>query len=854
MSDFQVPSQLFPYASHRFEVRPGIEMAYIDEGPRDAPPVLLVHGNPTWSFYWRALIEALSPTHRVIVPDHVGCGRSDKPDDDAYAYRLRNRIDDLEALVEHLKLGPLDLGVHDWGGMIGMGWAHRHPEQVKSLLLLNTAAFRLPSTKPLPKRLRAARDFQLGGWLVQGLNAFSLAATRMAVTRRPLPKDIRQALVAPYNSWDNRRAVLRFVQDIPLAPEDPSWQDVVEVEEQLSQFDDRPVLICWGDRDFVFDHHFLRVWREHLPSARVHQFPDCGHYVLEDARGTRQGVLGAPLAGRRSMTAFTNVAAYLTKVAGEKPDAVAMYMPGKRTAQGRQYSEISYRELDQRSEDIALGLQSAGISRGDRVVLMVKPSPELFALTFGLFKAGVVPVMVDPGIGMSRLKACLARAEPTGFIGITAAQAASKVLGWAKDTVKQRVTVGRRLLWGGSTLVQVEAAGAKRRAAGEKPQKTQPEEMAAILFTSGSTGVPKGVVYTHANFLAQVEALEELFAFGENEIDLPTFPLFALFDPALGMTTVIPHMDATKPASVDPREIIEPIERFGVTTMFGSPALLNTVGRYGEEHGLELPTLGRVIAAGAPLPAATMERWHGFLNPEAEIFPPYGATESLPIACISSRQVVAETWAKTEEGKGVCVGTPVPSISVKVVEITDEVVGSMSDLRECEVGEVGEVTVAGPMVTERYFGDAENTAKHKIDDGGQVRHRMGDLGYVDEQGRLWFCGRKSQRVVLGDGRTLFTVPNEKLFDAHPQVFRSALVGVKRGGTTRPVLVVEAESSANTVAAKSKLRDELLELASQHETTRDIQEIHFHPGFPVDIRHNAKIGREELSRWAQEQGA
>ena len=284
MSDFHVSPDLFPYASQYFEVRPGIRMAYIDEGPRDATPVLLVHGNPTWSFYWRALIELLSKTRRVIVPDHIGCGRSDKPDDAQYAYRLRNRIDDLEALVEHLGLGTLDLGVHDWGGMIGMGWAHRHPEQVRSLLLLNTAAFRLPSTKPLPSRLRLARDFSVGGWLVQGFNAFSRAATHMAVTRAPLSKEVKAALVAPYNSWDNRRATLRFVQDIPLDARDPSWPDVVEVEEKLSQFDDRPVLICWGDKDFVFDHHFLRVWKEHLPSAAVHRYPDCGHYVLEDAR------------------------------------------------------------------------------------------------------------------------------------------------------------------------------------------------------------------------------------------------------------------------------------------------------------------------------------------------------------------------------------------------------------------------------------------------------------------------------------------------------------------------------------------------------------------------------------------
>ncbi len=279
----KVSEDLYPFEPHWLTLPSGHRMHYVDEGPSDAPAVLMLHGNPTWSFYWRRLISALSPTHRVIAPDHIGCGKSDKPGDEAYSYRLAQRVQDIEVLVEQLGLQDITLAIHDWGGMIGMGWAHRHPDLVARLVVLNTAAFPMPSTKRLPASLWLARDTKAGALLVRGVNAFARGATRLAVTRVRLPKAVRDGFCAPYDSWDHRRAVLRFVQDIPLKESDPSFSIVREVGEHLHQFDDRPVLICWGDRDFVFDDHFLRVWKSALPSAEVHQFPDCGHYLLEDA-------------------------------------------------------------------------------------------------------------------------------------------------------------------------------------------------------------------------------------------------------------------------------------------------------------------------------------------------------------------------------------------------------------------------------------------------------------------------------------------------------------------------------------------------------------------------------------------
>lgn len=278
-----LPRDLYPFTGKYLELG-GHRMHYLDEG--DGPPVVMVHGNPTWSFYYRELVKALSPTHRCIVPDHIGCGFSDKPPADAYPYTLDQRVDDLCALLDAvLPTGPFTLVVHDWGGMIGMAAASRMPDRIARLVILNTAAFGLPDTKPLPKRLGLVRNSALGAMLVTRFNAFARGATHMAVTRKKLEKRVADAYCAPYDSPENRVATLRFVQDIPLEAGEPGFETVSRVSDSLTDnFGETPALICWGDKDFVFDHHFLRVWQEKLPSAEVHRFPDCGHYILEDAR------------------------------------------------------------------------------------------------------------------------------------------------------------------------------------------------------------------------------------------------------------------------------------------------------------------------------------------------------------------------------------------------------------------------------------------------------------------------------------------------------------------------------------------------------------------------------------------
>ena len=550
----------------------------------------------------------------------------------------------------------------------------------------------------------------------------------------------------------------------------------------------------------------------------------------------------------QSAPAVVNIASYLPLMAKKQPSKPAIFFPRNKDKTGEvNYTHYTFKQLDRESNFIARGLEKYGIGRGVRTVLMVPPSPDFFSLSFAMFKVGAVPVMIDPGIGIKNIKDCLAQAEPEAFIGIPKAHMARTLLRWGRATIRINVIAGKCLFWRGLTLLKIRKTGES-----ETPYemaRTREDETAAILFTSGSTGPPKGAIYTHGNFTAQVEIIRNTFQIEPGEIDLPTFPLFALFDPALGMTTVIPDMDPTRPALVDPENIISPIHRFNITNMFGSPALLNRVGRYGAKRGIKCPSLRRVISAGAPVSAVVIERFTQMLPSDSQIYTPYGATEAMPVSSIGSHEILQETKNVTDEGKGVCVGKPVNEMTVAVIGITDDIVAEWNDDLKVPEGHIGEIVAKGPTATAAYYKKAIATrfAKFYEKDGKDFWHRMGDLGMFDEQGRLWFCGRKTHRVITKSG-PLYTIPCEAVFNTHPKVYRTALVGVEINGEIEPVICVELEEGSHGLDLTT-IKEELLNLGNSRPHTKDIKEILFHNGFPVDIRHNAKIFREKLSVWA-----
>jgi acyl-CoA synthetase (AMP-forming)/AMP-acid ligase II len=546
-----------------------------------------------------------------------------------------------------------------------------------------------------------------------------------------------------------------------------------------------------------------------------------------------------------AMDAPCNIAAALPRLARERGAQVAMRCPGTRGADGlaRYDVELTYSQLDARSDAIAAGLARRGVARGTRTVVMVRPSPEFFLLMFALFKAGAVPVLVDPGIDRRALRQCLDEAAPEAFIGIPLAHVARVLLRWAR-AARLRITTGRRAVLADDTLACVEAAG---RGAGPQLADTQPDDVAAILFTSGSTGVPKGVVYRHRHFVAQVDLLRTALGIEPGEVDFPTFPPFALFGPALGLTSVIPDMDATRPAKADPRRLHAAIERFGAQQLFGSPALMRVLA----EHGRPLPSLRRVTSAGAPVPGDVVERMRELLTGDAGFYTPYGATECLPVAVVEGRELQS-TRGATEAGAGTCVGRPVPPNDVRIIRIDDDAIPAWSDSLRVPHGVVGEITVAGPTATDSYFAREAQTRLAKIsetlpDGTRRVVHRMGDVGYFDADGRLWFCGRKTQRVETAAG-PLYTEQVEPVFNVLPTVRRTALVGIGAAGAQRPVLCVELAAGVprtEWAAIEQALRG----IGRGHVHTAAIDTFLRHPGFPVDIRHNTKIGRERLAAWA-----
>ena len=546
-----------------------------------------------------------------------------------------------------------------------------------------------------------------------------------------------------------------------------------------------------------------------------------------------------------------NVAMRMSDHARVAPDQVAIVETvGSRRPGKRAYRQIRFRELDERSNQIASGLRAFGVTPGTRLALLVPPGIEFVALVFGLLKSGAVAILIDPGMGRENLVRCLSEAEPEGFVAVPKAMAVRTALRRRFSKSRFNVTVGRRWFWGGPTLRQLCALGN----AEPYPIDSRESDPAAIIFTTGSTGPPKGVLYRHGNFDGQVAEIRDQYGIEPGTVNLAAFPLFGLFNAGMGATTVFPNMDFTRPADVDPEAILSAIQDWNVTQAFASPALWKSVGRYCESTGKKMSSLKAIYSAGAPVPGRVIEMIRNQIDSEGEFHTPYGATEALPIATISGSEILNETQQLTDEGAGVCVGRHFPGIDWKIVRIVDGPIRQLDEAEELPPGEIGELLVTGPVVTREYVTRVEaNLTSKVLDNDARLWHRMGDTGYLDEQGRFWFCGRVAHRVRSSSGDH-YTIPSEAIVNTMPEVEQSALVGIGPPGNQDLVLIIEPPdpSTAADKSASDRLRGQVRQFLEGHPKLQGIDHVLIHPKLPVDIRHNAKIFRERLAIWAAEQ--
>ena len=620
------------------------------------------------------------------------------------------------------------------------------------------------------------------------------------------------------------------------------------------------------------------------------------------------------------MSASANIARHLASHAALHPGQAALKIPRGSSGDRIDYLTLSYAELAAEVAAHRARLAAAGLRPGDRTLVMVRQGLPLIAVVFALFELGALPIVIDPGMGRKNFLRCVAQARPGALVGIPTARLASWWFREAFRSVRIRVGVS------GSTTARLTAPGATRPAGDPGALPRRADDPAAILFTSGSTGAPKGVCYAHGHFDAQVRMIREAYHIEPGEVDLPLLPLFALFAPALGMTVVVPELDPSRPAQADPARLVRAILQEKVTTSFGSPTLWGNITAYCHRQRITLPSLRRVLCAGAPVPPWL---WPAL----AEVMPrgvphsPYGATEALPVSTVSGPEITGGAADETLAGAGVCVGRILSPNTVRIVAPVDGPIRDAGALRELPAGEIGEIIVAGPAVTLAYDDLPEATAAAKIRvsatalaqadarragsdltladpatpppaaslsqeladtpippttpsrpgateaspggsansrpqvapsraaaaadrDGLLTFHRMGDLGYFDATGRLWFVGRKAEAVHTPRG-PLYPAQVEPLFDGHRDVRRCALIGVGARGRQKPCIVVELAKAADVESSEAcrRLARELRVIALAHVHTAAIKTFYFRASLPVDVRHNAKIHRLSLAAWA-----
>ncbi len=513
-----------------------------------------------------------------------------------------------------------------------------------------------------------------------------------------------------------------------------------------------------------------------------------------------------------------------------------------------EYRHISFQALNRMADLYACEFRRCGIVKGTKALVMLHPGFDFIAAVFAIFKTGAVPVLIDPGMGIPNMLSCISKTGPEAMVAVSKAHWMSLLFPGSFKSVGMRFTKGAMPL---PKIRHLPEFSESAKTENFPVEDMGDDDMAAIVFTTGSTGPPKGVVYTHGIYSKQLEIIRDCYGAGPREIDMPGFPLFALFSVLLGMPCVIPDFNPSFPAKADPARLVRIIQDNKVSFSFASPALWRNVAAYCISKSIRFDSLKKVLMAGAPVPADLHRMLKDVIAPGGETIVPYGATEALPVANFAGSEMLAETAELTAQGAGYCVGYPCGGISVKIIRAVDEPIERWDEGLVLSVGEKGEIAVSGSVVTREYYNELVHNRSAKIPDpSGKIWHRMGDVGYFDAKGRLYTLGRKAHRVFTKDS-VLYPLSCEAVFNRHPDVFRSALVGVGPKGAQTPAIVIEPKPGKmpSSDADRKRFTDELRKLGANNDATSRISHFLFHPDFPVDIRHNAKIFREKLAEWA-----
>lgn len=767
---------------------------------RDAPVVLCLHGNPTWSFLWSRLLNELNSDFRVIAPDHLSMGLSEQAPTRTY----RDRVADISDLITALNItSPIWIVAQDWGGAIAMGYAVAHPDRVAGLVLSNTG-IAIPQNRRAPSLIRLAA--------VSGIHRLVTKDTAVFVRGTPLlpgrgiSQLQRTALVFPYRSRGRRNGVADFVADVPLTARHSSARDIAEVAEKVSALT-VPVRLVWGSRDPVFNDDFAHDLMKRFQNVALHRIADSGHLTALEV----------------SIAPFVEAA---IKEAGEgKPHEHSL---SKDASEATLWSHIDYwintddiaitdaaanvsitrPDFAARVATYAEGLHHRGVQRGERIAVLVPPSVDLIAVVYACWRIGAIAVIADRGLGLQGLKSAIRASRVSHVIGPVKAVGAARLLRWAPRASMIRL----------SRLASSQVVSKLECVTAPEPDA---DDLAAVLFTSGATGPAKGVRYTHRQLCAQRDALKRTYNISSTDTFVAAFAPFALYGPALGIATGLADMDVTSPGTLTAVALDDACRRVGATMVFASPAALANVVKTATTDMAHLRSVRLVMSAGAPVPIKTLQEVSR-LCPTAELHTPYGMTEALPVADVSLSDLT-----RIGTGQGVCVGKPVVGCDVRIDNDSSELLVSASWMS---------AGYDSLWLTQHNARPAVNTDGHTV-----TWHRTGDVGHIDGEGNVWIEGRMVHVIHSARG-PVAPVPLEIAIEALPNVVRAAAVGVGPTDVQQIVMVVEIVNGTEGPADTELTHAVRRALAPLH-----IASVWVTKGLPVDIRHNSKIDRTAVSQ-------